>query len=194
MKSLIATFGAFVLVCLSSAAHAERSSGPRHARHNILVGMDSEFAIPLGNYSDVNSVGLGAVVVGELPLLEMVSATARVGFQGHFDRTIGTGLGAHVNAIPILLGAKYYIGGGDRQGLFGAFELGMFDLMSSVEQRVGGNVTTNTSNDVKFGMGVGLGLSQERWNVRMNIHTQDVGNFGSAFVISGGVGYQFASL
>jgi len=194
MKRLMATIVAGVLVCLSSAAHAERSSGSRHGgRHNILVGMDSEFAIPLGNYSDVNSVGLGAVLVGELPLLEMVSATARVGFQGHFDRTVGTGLGAHVNAIPVLLGAKYYIGG-DRQGLFGAFELGMFDLMSSVEQRVGGNVTSNTSNDVKFGMGVGLGLSQDRWNVRMNIHTQDVGNFGSAFVISGGIGYQFASL
>ncbi len=193
MKKWMTTIAFGVLVCLASAAHAERSSGSRHARHNILVGVDSEFAVPLGNYSDVNSVGMGAVVTGELPLLEVVSATARVGFQGHFDRTVGNGLGAHVNAIPVLLGAKYYIGG-DRQGLFGAFELGIFDLMSSVEQRVGGNVTSNTSNDVKFGMGVGLGLSQDRWNVRMNLHTQDVGNFGSAFVISGGIGYQFASL
>jgi hypothetical protein len=66
--------------------------------------------------------------------------------------------------------------------------------MTSVDQRVGGNITSNTSNDMKFGMGVGLGLSQDRWNVRMNIHTQDVGNFGSAFVISGGIGYQFAAL
>jgi len=193
MKKLMTTVALGVLVCLASAAHAERSSGSRHARHNILVGVDSEFAIPLGNYSDVNSVGMGAVLVGELPLLEVVSATARVGFQGHFDRTVGTGLGAHVNAIPVLLGAKYYIGG-DRQGLFGAFELGIFDLMTSVDQRTGGNVTSNTSNDMKFGMGLGLGLSQDRWNVRMNLHTQDVGNFGSAFVISGGIGYQFASL
>jgi len=193
MKNLMTTIAFGVLVCLASAAHAERSSGSRHARYNVLVGVDSEFAIPLGNYSDVNSVGMGAVVTGELPLLEVVSATARVGFQGHFDRTVGNGLGAHVNAIPVLLGAKYYIGG-DRQGLFGAFELGIFDLMSSVDQRVGGNVTSNTSNDVKFGMGVGLGLSQDRWNVRMNLHTQDVGNFGSAFVISGGIGYQFAAL
>jgi hypothetical protein len=193
MKKLMATIAAGVLLCLSSAAHAERSSGARHGRRTILVGLDSEFAIPLGNYADVNSVGMGAILVGELPLLEMVSGTARVGFQGHFDRTVGTGLGAHVNAIPILLGAKYYIGG-DRQGLFGAFELGMFDLMTSVERRVGGNVTSNTSNDVKFGMGLGLGLNQDRWNARVNIHTQDVGNFGSAFVISGGIGYQFASL
>jgi hypothetical protein len=194
MKKSMATIAAGVLLCLSSAANAERSSGSRHSsRHNILVGVDSEFAIPLGNYADVNSVGMGAVLVGELPMLETVSATARVGFQGHFNRTVGNGLGAHVNAIPVLLGAKYYIGG-DRQGLFGAFELGMFDLMSSVEQRVGGNVTTNTSNDVKFGMGLGLGISQDRWNARVNLHTQDVGNFGSAFVISGGIGYQFASL
>ena len=73
----------------------------------------------------------------------MLSASARVGFQGHVDRTVN-GLGSHVNAIPILLGAMYHLGG-DRQGLFGAFEMGMFDLMSSVERRQGGNVVAVAS-------------------------------------------------
>jgi len=152
--------------------------------------MDTEFGIPLGNYADVNSVGGGALLVGEYPL-EMLSLTARVGFQAHVDRTVN-GLGSHVHAIPVLLGTKYYVGA-DREGLFGAFELGMFDLMSSVERRAGGNVTSVSSNDVKFGMGLGLGYQEDRWNARVSVHTQDVGNFGSAFTITGGIGYQFSS-
>ena len=190
MNRLIATIAAGILLCVSSAAHAERS-GMRHRGRALLVGVDTEFAIPLGNYADFNSVGAGAMVVGELPLLEMLSATARIGFQGHVDRTVN-GLGAHVNAIPILLGTKYYVGS-DHQGLFGAFELGMFDLMSSVERRQGGNTVADTSNDFKFGLGVGLGFHQDRWSARVNVHTQDIGNFGSAFVITGGIGLQFAS-
>jgi len=190
MKRLIAMTAAGILGVLSSPAHADRT-GARHRAHTVLVGVDTEFSIPLGNYADVNSVGAGAMLVAELPLLEMLSASARVGFQGHVDRTVN-GLGSHVHAIPILLGAMYYLGG-DRQGLFGAFEMGMFDLMSSVERRQGGTVVAATSNDLKFGLGMGVGIHQDRWNARVNVHSQDVGNFGSAFVITGGIGYQFGS-
>ena len=193
MKALIATMSACVLLCLSGAAQAERASASRsHGTRHILLGVDTEFGIPLGNYADVNSVGGGAVLVAEYPLMSALSASARIGFQAHVDRTVN-GLGAHVNAIPVLLGTKYYIGG-DREGLFGAFELGMFDLMSSVDRRIGGGqIATTTSSDLKFGLGVGVGFQQDRWNARVNIHSQDVGNFGSAMIISGGIGYHFAS-
>jgi hypothetical protein len=191
MNRIIATIAAGILLCVSGAARADRSHGSsRPHGKRILVGMDTEFGIPLGNYADVNSVGGGALLVGEYPL-EMLSLTARVGFQAHVDRTVN-GLGSHVNAIPLLLGTKYYLGG-DRQGLFGAFELGMFDLMSSVERRVGGNITSASSNDVKFGLGAGIGYQEDRWNARVSVHSQDVGNFGSAFTITGGIGYHFTS-
>jgi len=65
--------------------------------------------------------------------------------------------------------------------------------MSSVERRAGGNVTSVTSNDVRFGLGAGVGYQEDRWNARVSIHTQDVGNFGNAFTITGGIGYQFSS-
>jgi hypothetical protein len=54
-------------------------------------------------------------------------------------------------------------------------------------------VASVTSNDVRFGMGVGIGYQQDRWNARINLHSQDVGNFGSAFMVTGGVGYSFGS-
>src|SRR3989442_13051741 len=193
MKKLIGAISA--IFCLSGAAFA----APTHGSHSLLrgrslwLGVDTEFGIPLGNYSDANSVGYGAVFTAEYALLEMLGATARIGFEGHMDRAIGANLSAHVHAIPVLLGTKYYIGP-DRAGLFGAFELGMFDLMSSVESRAGGGrIVSATSNDLKFGLGVGVGYQQDRWNARVNIHSQDIGNFGSAMIISGGIGYHFAS-
>jgi hypothetical protein len=120
----------------------------------------------------------------------MVGATMRVGFEAHMNRTVGV-TDSHVHAIPVLLGTKYYMGG-SKTGMFGAFELGIFDLMrSSTNNRTGASVT---SNDVKFGMGAGLGYQQDRWNVRLNVHTQDVGNFSDAVVITTGIGYQFGAL
>jgi hypothetical protein len=190
MKRIISTIAVSVL-CIAGAARADKARSGHNGLakdHMIRFTADTEFGIPLGNYSDVNSVGGGVSVTGEYLLLEMLSATLRIGFEAHVDRTLGTA-SSHVNAIPILLGTKYFIGP-DRQGMFGAFELGMFDLMSS--RTVG--TANGTSNDVKFGMGVGLGYQQAQWNLRVNVHSQDVGNFGSAMMMTGGIGYQFAGL
>jgi len=190
MKKLISTIAVSVL-CISGAARADKARGAHGGvakDHMIRFTADTEFGVPLGNYADANSVGGGLSVTGEYLLLDQLSATMRIGFQAHVDRTVGT-FSSHVNAIPVLLGAKYFVGP-DRQGMFGAFELGMFDLMSSVSR---GTVTAS-SNDVKFGMGLGLGYQQNQWNLRVNVHSQDVGNFGSAMMMTGGIGYQFAGL
>jgi len=181
------------VLCLSSAAFAEKSrpAAPAHGflqDHNLSIGVDTEASVPLGNYSDVNSVGAGAFVNAELALLDTVSGTMRLGFEAHMDRSIG-GISSHVNAIPLLVGGKAWLGQ-ERQGMFGAFELGMFDLMSSVTR----GTISGSSNDLKFGMGAGLGYQQNRWNMRVALYTQDVGNFGSAMLISGGIGYQFSGL
>jgi hypothetical protein len=154
-----------------------------------MFGIDTNIGVPVGDYSDANSVGGGAAATAELTLLETLSATARIGFELHANRAVGTG-SSHVNAIPFLLGTKYYIGG-EREGLFGAFELGMFDLMSNLSRP---NRPDVSSNDVRFGMGAGIGFQQDRWNVRVALHTQDVSNFGSAFLMSAGLGYQFYGL
>src|SRR5262249_25599853 len=67
MKRIVAAVAFGVLLCASGARAERYSQGSRpHAKH-ILVGVDTEFGIPLGDYSDVNSVGAGALVVGEFP-------------------------------------------------------------------------------------------------------------------------------
>jgi hypothetical protein len=192
MKNAIAQL-ACLLLCVSGAAHADRARAARpHSflrGHTLLFGLDTEVGVPLGNYADASSVGGGVALTGELTLLEALSGTMRVGFQAHTDRNIGTA-SSHVHAIPILLGTKYYLASG-REGLFGSFELGMFDLMSSVTPARG---ASTSSNDLRFGLGVGIGIQQDRWNVRVNVHTQDVSNFGNAFMMTGGIGYEFVGL
>jgi hypothetical protein len=64
----------------------------------------------------------------------------------------------------------------------------MFDLMS----RVSRGTVSATSNDLRFGLGAGIGYQQSQWSARVSVHSQDVGNFGSAMMITGGIGYQFA--
>lgn len=196
MKNFISVI-AVGLLMVSSAARADRLRGTgSHStasqgffkEHSIRLGVDTEVGVPLGNYSDANSVGGGAFLNGELALLEQLGGTLRIGFQAHMDRTVG-GVDSHVNAIPALLGVKYYVGP-DRQGMFGAFELGIFDLISSVSR----GTASTSSNDMRFGMGAGIGYQQSRWSARVNLHSQNVGSFANAMMISGGVGYQFAGL
>jgi hypothetical protein len=196
MKKAMAPLACLVL-CLSGAAHADKAHSARTRGflrgHALMFGVDTDLSVPLGNYADASSVGAGVSVTGEYTLLETVSATMRVGFEAHTNRTVGT-VSSHVNALPILLGTKYYLAS-EREGLFGSFELGMFDLMtSSTTTPPRGAATSASSNDFKFGLGAGVGYQQDRWNVRVNLHTQDVGNFGDAFVLTGGIGYEFAGL
>jgi len=191
MKKLTMTAVA-VLFCVSGAVRAEssrRTTTISSASHEkFWVGVDGDFALPIGNYSNVNGVGGTLLVVGEYPLMPELSATARIGFQYHTNTNVG-GADAHIHSIPVLLGAKYYVmSHGDRQGLFGAFELGMFDLMTDVSSPAG----SASQNDLKFGTGVGIGYAMKEWNARVSLHSHDVGHFGDSLMVSAGVGYTFA--
>jgi len=180
---------AALLLCFSVSARADstRRSTTVYGSHGdkFLLGIDGNFGLPIGNYSDVNGVGGGVLLTGEYPIIEALSATARIGFNFSLNKTIGT-VDNHVHSIPVLFGAKYYVMP-DHQGLFGATELGMFDLMQ-------GDSTGGSSNNVKFGGGIGVGWQMKQWNARVNLHAQDFGHFGDVMVVSAGVGYQFAGL
>jgi hypothetical protein len=191
MKTLT-MIAAAVLLCSASSARAESSrrststlsstSAPK-----LLLGVDGSFGMPLGSYADVNGIGGGVLLTAEYPLIESVSATARIGFNYQLDKSVPAVGDMHVHSIPILFGAKYYVMP-ERQGLFAAAEIGMFDLMSSVST-AGGSAS---ANDLKFGGGVGLGRQMKQWNARVNLHSHDFGHFGDLMMVSAGVGYQFA--
>jgi hypothetical protein len=192
MKKLT-TIALAVLFCASAArAESTRPSTTVTAKDQqpkILVGADVDFALPIGNYSNVNGVGGTLMLKGEYPVLPEVGATLRVGFQFHSDKDVSAGASAHVHSIPVLLGAQYYFMP-DHQGVFAAGEVGLFYLLTGAT--VGG--VSGSSSDAKFGMGAGVGYQMKQWNVRVNLHSQDIGSFGDSLMLSGGVGYQFAGL
>jgi hypothetical protein len=192
MNKVITT--AAVILCLAGSARAgdartsHRSTALAGSTHQVTLGVDADFAMPVSNYADVNGPGAGALLTIEYPVIEQLSLTGRVGFQYHFDKSLGAGVDAHVHSVPVLLGAKYYVMQQDRQGLFAAAELGMFDLMTGAT--FGG--ASGSSNDVKFGIGAGVGYQWNQWNARLNLHSHDMGHFGDALMVTGGIGYQFA--
>jgi ABC-type Co2+ transport system permease subunit len=192
MKKLISVVA--VLFCVASAARADNSrrsssmsGGTGHEK--LLLSVDADFALPIGTYADGNGVGGSVLLVGEYPLMDVLSATARIGFQYHADKSntfAGVNVDSHAHAIPVLVGAKYYLMPG-HEGLFGAMELGAFELLASASS--GG--TSASNNEVKFGGGAGIGWAMKQWNARVNVHSQDFGHFGDMIMVSAGVGYQF---
>jgi len=190
MKKLISVV-AVLLFCVAGAARADnsrRSTSMSGGHEKFFLGVDGDFALPIGSYSDVNGVGGGLLLVGEYPLMDVLSATARIGFQYHSDKSV-LGADVHMHSIPVLVGAKYYLMPG-REGLFGAVEFGAFDLLASAS--AGGN--SASSSEVKFGGGVGIGWAMKQWNARINLHAHDLGHAGDSMMITAGVGYQFLGL
>ena len=187
---------AAVVLCLAGAANAgdartshSRTSNMASTSHQVLIGAEIESALPLSSlYSDASGPGVGALLTIEYPVMEQLSVTGRAGFQYHLDKSPIAGVDSHVHAIPVLLGAKYYVMQNDRQGLFAAAEIGTFGLMASVSSPT----VSGSDTQLKFGAGIGAGYQWKEWSFRANVHTQDVGNFGDFFMVTGGVGYQFA--
>jgi hypothetical protein len=198
MNKLTATIVAGLFLCLAGAARADKAPRSNTSRsnmlgateHQIYFGTDVDFALPLGTYSDANGVGGGVLLTAEYPLvgiIDQLSVTARAGFQFHTDKDLGAGVNNHIHSIPVLFGAKYYLMEQNRQGLFAAAEMGLFDLMQSSSVGV-------SASEMKFGAGLGVGYAYEKWNARVNVHTHDVGNLGDSVMITAGIGYQFAGL
>src|SRR6185369_6863981 len=104
MKTLT-TIAAAVLLCLATSARAESSrrstsSLSSTSGQKLLLGVDGSFGMPIGNYADVNGVGGGVLITAEYPVLESLSATARIGFNYQLDKNIPAVGDTHVHSIP----------------------------------------------------------------------------------------------
>ena len=114
MKTLT-TIALAALLCFAGSARAESTrSSTRNlrssAREKLFLGLDGDFAVPVGNFSNVNGVGAGVLATAEYPVMPELSATARVGFQYHANKNVlgridmvcvpSSPIGSGVSAIP----------------------------------------------------------------------------------------------
>lgn len=70
-------------------------------------------ALPIGDFADSHSFGIGAEIQGEFGLSEMISAVGTTGYTSFFGKSVNLGgLGTYkadaVGLIPILVGARVY--------------------------------------------------------------------------------------
>jgi opacity protein-like surface antigen len=95
------------------------------AVNKISVG--PEFALPIGDFGDVYSVGFGGSVQGELNVAKSLNLTGSAGYLSFsykkeikdFYKSLGAPL-KNDGIIPLKVGAKYYFGG----NFYGAGEVG----------------------------------------------------------------------
>ena len=75
MNKLTATILTGLLLCFAGAARADKARTTNRSNmlgtqeHTIYFGTDVDFALPVGNYSDINGVGGGVLLTAEYPLV-----------------------------------------------------------------------------------------------------------------------------
>lgn len=125
-----------------------------NAQSKFTLNVGPELALPMGSFGDVAGFGFGGSVGGELGLAENMKGFATVGYLMFGEKDVA-GLGKwSYSAIPILVGAKYYLGKG---GFYTMAETG-FHLWT-VESTVTffGVSTTVDASSTEFTYGVGAG-------------------------------------
>jgi len=127
-----------------------------NAQSKFTLNVGPELALPMGSFGDVAGFGFGGSVGGELGLAENIKGFATVGYLMFGGKELFPGFETKYSGIPILVGAKYYIGKG---GFYTLAETG-FHLWSYDVPSINiftGNVTTSSQSSTEFSYGVGAG-------------------------------------
>ncbi|MBL0356854.1 MAG: hypothetical protein IPP72_08150 [Chitinophagaceae bacterium] len=81
-----------------------------------------ELALPIGDFSNGWSFGIGATAQVEKSLQDKLYGTATGGIVFYNGKSVGGGLkNAGISIIPIRVGAKYFLSG----GIYGAMQVGL---------------------------------------------------------------------
>lgn len=146
------------------------------ANTQLRIGGDGAFVLPIGDWADVSSVGLGALFKIEYEgLAPNLALTGRIGYIFHFESN-----NVNTNELPILGGAKYYFTQG-KDRFYGAAELGFVNL----------NVDTDfgSDSDLKLGLTLGGGYEMGPLDIRGQFFMPSIGDIGDFFGLMVTVGY-----
>jgi opacity protein-like surface antigen len=119
------------------------------AQAQMSVGPGLEIALPIGDFSSVANLGIGATGQFQYNINESMAVTGTTGYI-HFLTDVD---GVSFGMIPIQVGFKYYFSG----GLYGMGQLGLHMARSSYSYL--GTSYSDTSNEFSFGVGAGYELA-----------------------------------
>jgi hypothetical protein len=173
MKQLTFALALLAVTATSAAADELVATAPPAK----LVGVDGAFVLPVGDYANVATVGVGA-----LGRLELAAGpgfiTARTGVIFH----AGTQTNAAITLVPLYAGYRQPLG---TSGAYLAGELGITEIFATVNTGFG----RMSASDAKLGLTLGGGYKHGALDIRAGLFAPDVNN---ALGLMATVGYDFA--
>jgi hypothetical protein len=163
------------LFALSATAYADPLTVS--ARRENTIGVDGAFVLPVGDYANVATVGVGALGRFEAPAGPGF-VTGRLGVIAHAMR-----VNADLTLIPIFAGYRVPVADG---GFYVAGELGLSIEIGTVETSFG----RMSANDTKLGLTLGGGLKRGALDFRAGLFSPDV---SQVIALMATVGYDFAA-
>jgi hypothetical protein len=103
---------AFAILCLSTAAYAQEPAAPAAAAKKITIGADVAFVLPLGDWGDATSIGIGILARAEYAINPKLALVGMPGYIFHLSKSVDAGAGSvdmSTTEIPIFLGARYLV-------------------------------------------------------------------------------------
>jgi len=149
----------------------------------MLLGADVRLAVPLSNFSNVASLGIGALARFEYILTPQVNLTGRIGFTYFLPKSVN-GIDLHYWTIPILVGAKFAV----IPNLYVAGEIGLYNNHFTTEVPFFGTVS---GSETDFGLTLGAGYRMGDLDFRASLEFLDVGNAGDSMSLVVSAGYNF---
>lgn len=137
------------------------------------ISFGADMSIPMGEFGEVNSFGIGPAVGFEYPVQDRLGLTAQLAYQFVSSKSDYKESGVHTTMMPLQVGAKYYFEEA-QQGFYGQAQLGLHTVA------VHGMGLTLSSTNFSFAFGAGYQLEKLDFGLRINRITSSFG--GSTYL------------
>jgi len=151
----------------------------------LIIGADTAFQLPLGNFADVTGVGFGGLVRVEYSLIPNLNGTFRVGYIYSLKKDTD-GLKTSTDNIPLWVGTKYFL----TDIIYGGAEVGLNLLWAKTEGTMAGLTQSQIALETKFGGTVGAGVLLGPLDVKAQLEILDFGHTNDSLALMINVGYK----
>lgn len=165
-----------LISALSSVAAADAAINALSVEGDVIVGL------PLGDFGDVSSLGIGALIGVNFRLQEKLVVTGRAGYMQFLTDIDGLSL----SGIPLWGGVKYYPSASG-SGVFASGEAGITMMRSSFE--LGGASASDSESNLSLNLGGGFDMG--KITLRGGLGILDIGEAGDSMMLNASAGYTF---
>lgn len=136
----------------------------------MQISLGADVALPLGDFGDFYTLGIGPAAGFELPVGDNIGITAQLSYQILMPSSDFSDLVKSSSMIPAQVGLKYYFMD-QQEGFYGHAMLGIHSTSVTTEDQtitVLGQTTTiegSTESSSGFSWGIGLGYQLEKLDI-----------------------------